>query len=363
MKPRTAHARVLLAAVLALSVIAAVPGVAAEPAQYICRPCGCEHDDEIFDQAGTCPSCGMALVRKDSISNVGILIFDGVQIIDYTAPYEIFGQVSELQPFTVAADKEPITTAMGMDVIPTYSFADAPPIDILVVPGGNILGFTDDRDAMTWVKTAAETAEHVLTVCNGAFILAATGLLDGQRATTFYGLIDDLQRAAPEVEVVRGERFVDNGKIITTAGLSSGIEGSLHLVSKLRGEAAARALALHLEYEWRPESNFARAVLADLRMPSLEFPASIEAMLVSTRGNRESWEKRWELTTQLTADELLTGLRDQMAQNETWQPVPGSAVAWSSRDNAGARWTTEAELKPIEDGRFLLSTRIYRAPS
>ena len=363
MKNDTRYVSAFLACLAILLCLVAPALMAQDAAQYVCPPCGCEHDEEVFHEAGSCPSCGMRLVERNSTMNVGILVFDGVQIIDYTAPYEIFGQVSRMRPFTVAATTEPITTSMGMKVVPSHSFTDAPPIHILVVPGGNIHSVAGNTDAIAWVKKTAQDSEHVLTVCNGAFILAATGLLDGQRATTFYGLIDELKRQAPRVEVVRGERFVDNGKIITTAGLSSGIEGSLHVVSKLRGEAAARALALHLEYEWRPESNFARAALADLRLPRLRLPDGVESSFVLTEGDRERWENRWELTMEMSEDELLENLAAQMTrQGERWQPVEGEAQTWSSRDSDGTRWLTRAEVKRIGDGRYLFTRWIRQAP-
>jgi len=103
----------------------------------------------------------------------------------------------------------------------------------------------------------------VLSVCNGAFILAKTGLLDGLTATTFYDLIDELERRYPKVKAVRDRRYVDNGKFITTAGISSGIDGSLHVIGRLRGRAMAERAALNMEYEWKPGGDFARAAFAD----------------------------------------------------------------------------------------------------
>ncbi|HEX8185579.1 MAG TPA: DJ-1/PfpI family protein, partial [Blastocatellia bacterium] len=172
--------------------------------------------------------------------NVAILIFKGVQIIDYTGPYEVFGG-ARFNVYTVAEKAEPITTAMGMTVTPSYSFSDSPKPDVLVLPGGG--GFRpgdggvgnqlENPAVIKWIQDNAKEAKFVLTVCNGAFFAAKAGLLDGLEATTFYGMIDALKTFAPKTKVVSDKRYVDNGKIITTAGLSSGIDGSLYLVSKM----------------------------------------------------------------------------------------------------------------------------------
>ena len=110
----------------------------------------------------------------------------------------------------------------GMSVNPSYGFADAPAPDVLIIPGGHVIEQQNDADVIAWIRAKADNAEQVLTVCNGAFILASTGLLDGLKATTFYGLLDELAKFAPKVEVVSDQRYVDNGKIITSAGLVYG---------------------------------------------------------------------------------------------------------------------------------------------
>ncbi len=165
---------------------------------------------------------------------------NGVQIIDYAGPYEVFGQAG-FQTYTVAANTNLMTTVMGMKVTPSYSFENSPKPDVLVIPGGaGVNRAQNDPATIKWIQDRAKEAEHVLSVCNGAFILAKTGLLDGLSATTFYNLIDGFATAAPKTKVVRDQRYVDNGKIITTAGISSGIDGSLYVVAKMRGKAAAQ---------------------------------------------------------------------------------------------------------------------------
>src|SRR5262249_54693916 len=171
--------------------------------EYVCPPCGCGLDDKVFDKPGTCSVCGMSLMIKGSkpapnpsasqrpVKNVAILIFDIVQIIDYTGPWEIFGAAG-LKVFTVATNTTPITTNMGMKVTPHYTLEDAPAADVLLIPGGGIFATQQDPRVIKWIQERSKQAEIVMSVCNGALILAKTGLLDGLSATTTAGLIDGL---------------------------------------------------------------------------------------------------------------------------------------------------------------------------
>jgi transcriptional regulator GlxA family with amidase domain len=167
--------------------------------------------------------------KKPGPHSVGIFIFNGVQIIDYTGPYEVFGHAPwDLNIFTVAETADPVTTWMGMSVVPKYTFENAPKADILLVPGGDIRQQIKNPKVIKWLQDRAGEADYVMSVCNGAFFLSKAGLLDGNTATTFYDMIDDLKKDAPKARIVRDQRFSDIGKIITTAGLSSGIDGALH---------------------------------------------------------------------------------------------------------------------------------------
>jgi putative intracellular protease/amidase len=206
--------------------------------EFVCPPCNCGRDHEVFDKPGTCPACGMTLVEKGSAAappgesarpgvRAAVLIFDGVQVIDFSAPYEVFGQAG-YEVFTVAAEARPIVASMGLRVTPRYALAEAPAAQILLVPGGHVDEAQSDARVLDWIRAQARSATHVISVCNGAFILAATGLLDGLKATTFYDLIEALRSQAPKVTVVSDRRFVDNGKIITTAG-----EGGMIVTSRL----------------------------------------------------------------------------------------------------------------------------------
>jgi transcriptional regulator GlxA family with amidase domain len=161
-------------------------------------------------------------------------LFDGVEIIDFTGPWEVFGAAG-FEVYTVAATRDPVTTAMGMTVVPRYTFADAPPPAVLLVPGGGVNGVEHDPASLRWVTDTSRRAELTLSVCNGAFILASAGLLDGLSATTTFHLLPKLRAGFPKVHVVSDRRYVDNGTIVTAAGLSSGIDGALHVVERMRG--------------------------------------------------------------------------------------------------------------------------------
>jgi transcriptional regulator GlxA family with amidase domain len=255
----------LLFAVLVVP-FAAVPGET--PKVWVCPPCGLPCDDSVFDHPGTCPKCGMTLVDRESAKaaaaeaparkRVAMLVFDGVEIIDYTGPWEVFG-AADYDVYAVAETKDPVTTAMGMKVVPKYTFADAPQPDILVVPGGGVRAARDSAATLAYVRNTTARADHTMSVCNGAFILASAGLLDGLTATTTAPLIDRLHAEYPSVKVVHDRRFVDNGKIVTTGGLSAGIDGALHLVAVMHGKDKAQAVAHGLEYDWRTESGIIRA--------------------------------------------------------------------------------------------------------
>lgn len=266
--------------------------------------------------------------------NLAILLFDGVQIIDYTGPYEVFGHVYAFdQPvpfntYTVAEHTAPITTAMGMSVNPKFSLDDAPRPDILIVPGGDVSATLNSRKVMDWLTEASRHAEIVMSVCNGAFILAKAGLLDGLEATTTYFLTEQLKAAAPRTRVNAGARFVDNGKIITTSGLSSGIDGSLHVIERLYGRGTAQSAALSMEYNWDPDSTYVRAALADRYLPN-QFniePVARTWLVVSREGGLDHWQSQWSVTSSSSASDLLQHVEEAFSHREYFPRAP--RVSW-----------------------------------
>jgi transcriptional regulator GlxA family with amidase domain len=159
--------------------------------------------------------------------------------------------------YTVAPSKG-MLRSYGVKIEPDHAIDDAPAPDIIVIPGGDTRRLVDHAGFMSWLKAAQPKAEVTLTVCTGAFTVAKLGLLDGKQVTTWYGAIDSLRKEAPKANVIEGRRFVDNGSIITTAGVSAGIDGALHAVARLLGRAVADRTARYMEYHWTPEPYLAR---------------------------------------------------------------------------------------------------------
>jgi putative intracellular protease/amidase len=236
--------------------------------------------------------------RKPADVRVGILMFDGVQIIDFAAPYEVFGQAGYTIN-TVSVDGQPITTTMGLKVTPDLSLANAPRFDVVVVPGGRTDEIAKNTQTQQWLKARAQQADMTLSVCTGSFILAASGLLDDRPATTFHQSFDRLAAAAPKTKVVRDARWVDSGKIITSAGLSSGIDAALHVVERLSGADRARTVALTLEYDWDREQGFVRGTMADRYIDQrvrIQWPEGSRFERVLGLGGRTRWTEQFRIT-------------------------------------------------------------------
>ena len=198
--------------------------------------------------------------------NVAIVIYDGVELLDFAGPGEVFQAANgpgssagrpAFRVYTVAASTAPLTSQTFVKIVPDYTWDDAPKPDVIVIPGGNSGNLTGDPKFMAWLTKSPPRAEVTMTVCTGAFALAKTGRLDGVEATTWYGAIEALRTAAPKTRVVDGRRFVDNGAVITTAGVSAGIDGALHTVARLLGRAVADGTARYMEYRWTPEPYLA----------------------------------------------------------------------------------------------------------
>jgi transcriptional regulator GlxA family with amidase domain len=186
---------------------------------------------------------------------VAILLFDNVEVLDFAGPFEVFSVTAEINPgklfqvYTVAEEQRPILARNGLSVNPDYALGDCPLPDILIVPGGQ-----GTRKAMKvasildWVKDMAEGVELVLSVCTGSLVLGAAGLLDGLQVTTHHQVFDLLREVVPAAEVLEDQRFIDNGRVITSGGISAGIDMSLYVVGKLLGEEYMRKTAAYMEY-------------------------------------------------------------------------------------------------------------------
>lgn len=197
-------------------------------------------------------------MRKRSVA---ILVFDGAEVLDFAGPFEVFAVTSELNNDAlfdvrlVAAEKRVITAVNGMHVLPNADFDELRTPDILIVAGGSgTRPAMHDRKLLEWVAHAAERAEIVISVCSGARILAVLGLLDKRDATTHHQVFDHVAELAPSAVLHRNMRFVDTGKIVTTGGISAGIDGSFHIMQRLLGADIASMTAAYMEYDWRPNA-------------------------------------------------------------------------------------------------------------
>lgn len=190
--------------------------------------------------------------------NVAIFLFDDVEVLDFAGPFEVFAVTSELnhyEPFnvyTVAAEKAPVRAVNGLSVNPDYSVADCPAPDLLIIPGGvGSRQVIKSNELVAWVKDT-EGRELTLSVCTGSLVLAKAGLLAGRRATTHHEVYDFLGELAPDAVVDRDSRFVDEGDVITSGGISAGIDMSLYVVEKLLGKEVCDRTRVYMEYgNWR----------------------------------------------------------------------------------------------------------------
>src|ERR1043165_5805932 len=206
-----------------------------------------------FDHHPT-PDFGSTTMSAQSDENnktptVAILLFDRVEIIDFAGPWEVFGGAG-YKVFTVAEKSNPANSVHAQRILADYTFENSPRADVLLVPGGGVGGAVNNPNLIKWVQDSAKNSTYVMSVCTGAFILAKAGLLDGLSATTVRHAIENLATAGRNIKPVHDKRYVDNGKIITPAGLFSGIHGAFYLVSKMMGLGAAQQTALGLEYNW-----------------------------------------------------------------------------------------------------------------
>jgi len=366
---------------LKLQAATAAPGVGKSAAArtFVCPPCGMPCDKLTFDKPGQCPNCNMTLVPADGEGGppkVAILVFNGVELIDFAGPWEVFGTAGFLV-HTVAEKPEPLTAVFGQKMIPDYTFDNAPKADILLVPGGGNVPFSNDKELIGWIQDKSKQVSHVMSVCTGAFLLAKAGMLEGKTVTATTGMIEDLQ--TPQIKVVYNQRYVDNGKIITTAGLSSGIDGALHLVSKILGKGAAQRVALGMEYRWDPDGKWARAALADLYMPARI--KGTEALIISYEGNEDLWEIKFLVSQPRSSAEIVALLRGSIA---AYKAVGGmmikptshirgtptfeqartndSEIRWKFTDDQGRGWNGVGvvERAPDDKSKFIASLKIAR---
>jgi transcriptional regulator GlxA family with amidase domain len=195
-------------------------------------------------------------VVASSNVNIGIFIFDGAQELDFTGPWEVLNGWAreaegerEISVFTVARSREPVQCSNGLRVLPDYAWDEAPKLDLLVFPGGRVRQLLDDREVYDWLGRTQADGALMTSVCTGAHVFAGAGILRGRPATTWFGALDALGEIDPTIDVRPDERFVDDGEVVTSAGVSAGIDMALHLVARLDSPDRAEAVRRWIQYE------------------------------------------------------------------------------------------------------------------
>jgi len=194
--------------------------------------------------------------------NVAVYIFDQVEVLDFAGPFEVFSTASRVysrlhpegeQPFdvyTIAAQMGIVTARGGLLVEPKFQISDHPAIDVLVIPGGVIKEELKREAVIRWIQSISKSSVVTASVCTGAFLLAKAGLLSGKSAITHWEDVDAFETMFPDIQLDSAARWVDEGRVVTSAGISAGIDMSLHVVSRLEGIELARLTARQMEYRW-----------------------------------------------------------------------------------------------------------------
>jgi len=218
-----------------------------------------------------CPRVAASEIDLTRKLNAGFLIVDGIYNSELMAPYDIFQHTifhtdpyPGIEVFTVSPDGQPVTSFEGLSIGAHYSFESAPPIDILVVPSaeGSMDQDLQDERMMGWVREVGAAASIVVSLCDGAFVLAEAGLLDGLRCTTFPGDQDHFAESFPSLELIRGVSFVHDGPTMTSAGGAKSYDVAMYLVDYLYGPDVATRVGKGLIIDWPPLASQMRADLS-----------------------------------------------------------------------------------------------------
>ncbi len=202
------------------------------------------------------------LLPESGVLTVGILIFDDVEVLDFCGPFEVFSVAGRLHSnneaetrtrvYNIAQENRLIRARGGLLVQPHFTFENHPPLDLLVVPGGwGTRREVDNPVLLDWLARVAPTTRLNSSVCTGSFLLGKIGLWEGRKVTTHWASLDRMAQSFPTATVVRETRWVDEGNAVSSAGISAGIDMSLHLVERIFGRESALATARQMEYNWQ----------------------------------------------------------------------------------------------------------------
>ncbi len=197
------------------------------------------------------------------MKKVAILIFDKVEVLDFAGPFEVFSvsyddEGNKLYDVCLIAEEEEVVKARGnFQVTPNKTIDTDEKFDMVLIPGGfGTRPLMDNETIKNWIKAQFSQVELMLSVCTGSLVLATSGLLENQSATTHHAAFDELAKVAPNTEIIKGTKYVDNGKVITSGGISAGIEMALHVVAKQHGIEQARRTANYMEYTWNEQETY-----------------------------------------------------------------------------------------------------------
>jgi transcriptional regulator GlxA family with amidase domain len=193
------------------------------------------------------------------MTRIGIALFDGAEELDWAGPWEVLAAWSQQWPddevdvFTLARTHELVTCAKGLKVLPDHSWESAPPLDVVVYPGGRgTRRELKDEAVLAWLRGEHRHGTLMTSVCTGALVYAAAGILRDRPATTYWSELALLQRLEPTIELRDNDRFVDSGEVITAAGVSAGIDMALHLVARLHSVERAKDVRRYIQYDPEP---------------------------------------------------------------------------------------------------------------
>ncbi|MCB9897069.1 MAG: DJ-1/PfpI family protein [Planctomycetes bacterium] len=194
---------------------------------------------------------GESAAVSSGATTVAILLYDGVELLDFAGPGEVFSSLPRTRVVTVSERPGALSSMGFVEIVPEFTPVTCPAPEIIVVPGGGVP--TPGPELVAWLHACVERGGVVMSVCNGALVLARAGLLAGLEATTHHSAFESLALVDPTITVLRNRRYVDHGSVVTTAGISAGIDGALAVTRRLFGEQAARDAVAYMEYDWRPD--------------------------------------------------------------------------------------------------------------
>ncbi|MEO9967695.1 MAG: DJ-1/PfpI family protein [Reichenbachiella sp.] len=296
---------------------------------YYCSPCGCTNDGQYFRSSGNCSACNMSLqpillsshVSRPTIERptAAMLLFNGADVMDVSGPISVFEHAG-FNVVTFSKSANSVRIGMNLNLTPDFTLDALPDVDVLIFPGGGMAESNpSDSVIVKFIKDRQTKTKVLFSVCSGAFFLGEAGLLDGISSTTFAGLIPRLEEQYPKTLALNNVKYADNGNIITSAGLSSGIDASFQVVSKFYGIGRAQDIANHMEYPWSREDDYARSQLADYYIVGLrELVALFSDSFYYSQGDNNSWEYRYRLAPDTDIQEALKLIRHEIEKRDDW---------------------------------------------